>query len=332
LLARKSRLDTEQKGKQIIKFPDELTGDNENITIQRMMADKIALFESRKNTRLGQQGMMKQKISQLEDQVHGLKSQVNSKIKQSEILAASILLKKPAAKRGVISQDTVDQLKLRHVELIGKVGELQSNVARVGGTIIETELQILQIDIDFREKVHEELRKVTSQLAEVQEQKSALEEKLRRTRIISPVAGRVFDISIHTVGGIVEPAKPILQIMPDNDRLIIEARIQTIDIDQVHIGQAAAVSLTAFDTRTTPVLDAKVAKISASQLVDKATNVPYYTVEILLLKDQISRLEEDQILLPGMPTEIFLRTSERSPLDYLLKPLMVQIMKAFKET
>ena len=331
LLASSARLEAERVGADSVTLPDELENNRTIPLVEKIINRSASLFTSRKNTRIGQTGMMRQKVVQLGDQIEGFEAQILSKKEQSAIVEATIRKKEPAAKAGDVSQDTIDRLKLQQIDLKGEVGSLQSDVARVGSTIAETELGILQIEVNFNEKVHSELREVSRKIQELREQKTTLEEKLGRTRIKSPVAGRVLEMSIHTIGGIVVPAKPILQIIPENDRLIIAARIQTTDIDQVYLGQETIVRLSAFDARTTPMLDARVTKVSAAQLVDAATNQPYFTLEIEILADQLSRLDENQILLPGMPTEIFIRTGERSPLDYLLKPLMVQIMRAFKE-
>ena len=331
LLARKARLDTEQENADKITFPDVLKSNKTIPHVQRIIDSKTVMFESRRKTRSGQRGMMRQKIISHKDQIQGLEAQIRSKEQQVQIVAKNIKKKEPAATSGIVSQDSLDKLKLQHVALIGEVGELRANIARIGSTIAEVELEILQIEVDFREKVQEELRSVTTQIAEFEEQKIALEEKLRRTWVTAPVSGRVLEMSIHTIGGVIGPADTILQIIPKNDSMIIEAKIHTTDVDQVHIGQETSVHLSAFDARTTPNLKAKVNKISAGQLIDATTNTPYFAVELAISKNQLLLLNKNQILLPGMPAEIFIQTENRTPLDYLLKPLMAQFKRAFKE-
>jgi multidrug efflux pump subunit AcrA (membrane-fusion protein) len=123
-----------------------------------------------------------------------------------------------------------------------------------------------------------------------------------------------------------------LQIIPENDRLIIEARIRTTDIDQVHIGQEASIRLSAFDSRTTPMLKGKVMKVSGAQYIDPDSHMPYYTVNVEIPESELALLGKKQKLIPGMPAEVYLRTSERTPFDYLIKPLRDQFMRAFKES
>ncbi|WP_419909146.1 HlyD family type I secretion periplasmic adaptor subunit [Hoeflea sp.] len=332
LIARKARLETEQYGAERIVFPDELHRADNPLFVSRIIESKTGLFLSRRATRNGQKKVMREKILQLEKQIKGLEAQIASNAQQSDILAANIERKEPAAQSGIVSRDTMDQLYGRQADLGGEFGQLQNTIARVRSQINETELQILQIDVDFREEVQSELREVTNKIAELREQRSALEEQLVRTLVVAPVSGRIHNLTAHTVGGVVSPAAPILQIIPDKDRLIIEARIRTTDIDLVYVGQDATVNLSAFDVRTTPILGARVVHMSAAQLVDKATNAPYFSVALEIPETELAKLDAELVLVPGMPAEAFIRTGERTPLDYLLKPLSASIMKAFRET
>jgi len=331
LVARKARLEAELEGRKSIEFPKEILDEANMAITRRIMASKTALFEARKETRQGQKGMMEQKIIQLGEQIQGLQAQMLSKTNQADILMSNIQRKQEAATEGLVSRDSMDQLRRQHLQLVGEAGELAANIAGIRSTITQTRLQIIQIDIDLREKVQKELREVSNKITELREQETALKDTLRRTLIVSPVSGRVHNMTIFTVGGVVAPAKPILQIIPDNDRLIIEARIRVTDIDQVFIGQQASVILSAFDSRTTPTLAATVTNISAARLVDSSTNTPYFNVEIEIAESELARLNPNQKLLPGMPADAYIRTGERTPLDYFLKPLANQIMRAFKE-
>ncbi|WP_169054404.1 HlyD family type I secretion periplasmic adaptor subunit [Nitratireductor sp. XY-223] len=332
LIARKARLEAEQYGAQTISFPDELHGSQNPLFVSRIIESKTGLFQSRRATRTGQKKVMREKIRQLEKQIRGLEAQIDSNVRQADILSANIERKEPAAESGIVSRDTMDQLYGRQADLAGEFGQLQNTIARVRSQINETELQVLQIDVDFREQVQSELREVNNRIAELREQRSALEEQLVRTLVVAPVSGRIHDLSVHTVGGVVSPAAPILQIIPDKDRLIVEARVRTTDIDLVYVGQGATVNLSAFDARTTPILNAHVVHMSAAQLVDRATNAPYYSVSLEIPDTELAKLDADLVLIPGMPVEAFISTGERTPLDYLLKPFSTSIMKAFRET
>ncbi len=331
LLAREARLEAELAGNERISFPQELIGIEDGALTQQIMDSKTALFEARREARIGQKTMMRQQIVQMGEQIQGLKAQMQSRIDQAEILEGSIERKQSAVDDGIVSLDSMDQLLQQLTQFAGDTGALRSQIAEVNSTIAQTELQIFQIDIDLRENVQAELRVVSSELSSLREQKIAYEDRLFRTLVVAPVSGRVHSLTINTVGGVVPPGGPIMQIIPGSDRLIIEAKINVTDIDQISFGQEANVVLSAFDTRTTPTLSARVLNISAAQVVDEQSNIPYFVVDVEIVESELSKLTPEQVLLPGMPAEIYIRTGERSPLDYLLKPLSDQIMRAFRE-
>ncbi len=331
LLARQARLQAELEGRDTIEFPAEFLENPDTELVERLKNSKAALFETRRQARLGQIRVMEEKILQFREQILGLQAQMRSQEEQAEIVRQSIERKQDAREAGVVSQDTMDQLRRQHLQLVGKVGELRSTIAEIGSTITQVELQIIQIDVDLRETAQGELRDVLSRIAELREQRNALLEQEKRTLILAPVAGRVHNMAIFTVGGVVPPGSPILQIIPENDRLIIEARVMVTDIDQITPGQEASVILSAFDSRTTPTLAARVTSVSAAPLSDSQTNTPYFSVRLEIPENELARLTPEQVLLPGMPADVYIRTVERTPLDYLLKPLASQILRAFKE-
>jgi len=303
LVARRARLEAELTGRKSVEFPKEILDKADMAITRRIMASKTALFEARKEARQGQKGMMEQKIIQLGEQIQGMQAQMQSKTNQADILMNNIQRKQEAATSGLISQDNMDRLRRQHLQLVGEAGELASSIAGIRSTITQARLQIIQIDIDLRESVQKELREVSGKITELREQENALNDTLRRTLIVSPVSGLVHNLTIFTVGGVVPPAKPILQIIPDNDRLIIEARVKVTDVDQVYIGQQASVVLSAFNSRTTPTLTAEVTNISAARLFDSSTNAPYFNVEIEIPESELARLDPSQKLLPGMPAD-----------------------------
>ncbi len=326
-----ARLRAERDGTKTILFPKHLVEEKTDPAIDAMIRGQISLFEIRQKGQLGQVRIFRQRIVQLNEQIKGLNTQRKAKQEQADILGRSIERKSFAASTGIISGDTMDTIRRQKSELTGDIGDLQARMAQARGSIEEIELQILQVDKEFREKVLSEIRQNQASSSELREKSIALQEQLRRIDIRAPQAGRIHNMSIFTVGGVISPAKPILQIIPANANLIIETKIEPKDVDQIKVGQPAAIHLSAFDSRTTPVLDGKVKNISAAQMVDAATQQTYFTVEILIPKDQLERLQEGQELLPGMPAEVFIATGERTPLNYFLKPLMVQFARAFKE-
>jgi len=326
-----ARLRAERDGANTISFPPHIMKQKSDPAVDAMIRGQVSLFDIRQKGKQGQIRIFRQRIVQLNEQIKGLNTQRKAKQEQADIIERSFYQKSLAASRGVISGNAMDTIRRQKSELIGDIGDLLARVAQARGSIEEIELQILQVDKEFREKVLSEIRQNQTSSGELREKSLAIQEQLRRIDIRAPQAGRIHNMSIFTIGGVISPAKPILQIIPANANLIIETKIEPKDVDQIKVGQSAAIHLSAFDANTTPVLDGKVKNVSAAQMVDATTQQSYFTVEILIPKDQLERLTDGQELLPGMPAEVFIATGERTPLNYFLKPLIVQFQRAFKE-
>jgi HlyD family secretion protein len=196
--------------------------------------------------------------------------------------------------------------------------------------IAEAELKILGTDQQFKTDVVGELRQVESKQAELEERRIAAEDQLKRIEIRAPQSGKVLQLAAHTVGGVLNPGEPVMLIVPEDDRLVVEARVAPRDIDQLHVGQPAVVRLAAFNQRTTPELNGSVAGISADLSKDAITGEGYFLARIALSDAELARLGKKK-LVPGMPADVQIRTDDRTALSFLVKPLHDQIEKAFRE-
>jgi HlyD family secretion protein len=183
----------------------------------------------------------------------------------------------------------------------------------------------------MRTEVGKELAEIRAKNSELVERKVSAEDQLKRIDIRAPQDGVVHQLATHTVGGVVSPGEQMMLIVPENDDLAVEARIEPQKIDQLHLGQTANLRFSAFNQRTTPEIAGKVTRISADLTQDQKTGVSYYTVRISLRPDELNKLG-GQKLIPGMPVEAFVQTADRTVLSYLLKPLTDHVMKAFRET
>ena len=223
------------------------------------------------------------------------------------------------------------QLEREATRLDGERAQLMAASAQAEGKITETELQIVQIDRDLASEVAKELRDTEAKIGEFQERKVAAEDQLKRVDIRAPIAGIVHQSTAHTVGGVVTASgDPIMLIVPQSDRLIVERRWHHRDIDQLHLGQTAVLRFQAFNQRTTPEMNGVVSRISADALQDQRTGATYYIVRIALASEEMARLGDVKVV-PGMPVEAFMRTGDRKVLTYLVKPLAEQIGRAFRE-
>ena len=214
--------------------------------------------------------------------------------------------------------------------LLGERGQLMAQAAQAKGKIAETELQILGLDHDLRSEVIKDLRETQGKLAELSERRIAAEDQLKRVDIRAPQSGIVHQLAVHTVGGVVTQSEPIMLIVPEGDALVIEVRIAPQDIDQVHPGQPAFVRFPAFNQRTTPEFNGDVQRVAADITKEQQTNQFYFIARITLSEPELKRLGQLK-LVPGMPAEVHIKTTERTAMSYLVKPLSDQIARAFTE-
>ena len=207
---------------------------------------------------------------------------------------------------------------------------IKSELLTSQSKITETELQIIQVDHDMRTEVMKELREIQAKNAELMERRVAAEDQLKRVDIRAPQSGVVHQLAVHTIGGVINPAEPIMLIVPERDALVIEAKIAPQDIDHVRPGQQAFIRFTAFNQRTTPEFRGEVMRVAADVTKEAQTNQAYFLSRIALSEPELKRLGHLN-LVPGMPAEVYIKTTERTAISYLLKPLSDQVAKAFTE-
>lgn len=332
LYGQRARLQAERDGGDKVVFPEQISqaAATDEITA-KVIASQIAAFEARRTNRQGQIHVLRQKIAQITQEINGLKAQQEARAKQLEIAIADLEIIKPLLDSGNTTRQRVMALEREVASVTGDVGKIQSDIARTRAAAEEAELQILQIEKEFQEKVSRDLQEVQAKIPELEEKRQALAAKLKLVDIRAPASGMVLNLSVFTVGGVVTPAREIMQIVPQGDQLIVEARIAPQDLDQVKIGQDAFVRISAFESRNTPVLNGTVVMVSGAQIVDPQTRTTYVNVNVEIPKHEVAKLRRDQKLRPGLPAEAFIRTSERTILDYLTKPLWDQVLRAWRE-
>jgi HlyD family secretion protein len=332
LHARRARLDAEKEGGEAVVFREDLVAraaaDPE---IAHLIEGERKLFLFRADARKGQKAQLRQRVSQLREEIGGLTGQIAAKTQEIELIGEELKGVLGLWEKKLIPFTRVTALKRDTARLEGERGELIASKASAGGKISEVELQIVQIDEDARSEVAEELSEVRGKIAELSEKKIAAEDLLKRVDIRAPRAGLVHELAVHTVGGVIGAGETIMLIVPDNEVLAVEARVSPTDIDQLHRGQAAFLRFSAFNQRTTPQLNGTLSRISPDMTEDERTGERYYTVHIDTTDDETSQLGTLKIV-PGMPVEVFVRTEDRTVLSYLLKPLSDQMMRAFSDS
>lgn len=330
LTARMARLEAERDDLPALIFPQALMMRKDQPDVASAMRSETKLFEFRKSYREGRKAQLYERITQFEHEIEGLKAQEVAYENGLALLQAEIASQKSLREQGVVSVQRLNSLQTQAATFGGERGEKIAYQAQTAGRITETKLQILQIDQELRTEVGRELREIQAQMGEFVERKVAAEDQLKRIDIVAPQSGFVHEMAVHTVGGVVTPAEPIMLIVPDDDQLALEVQIAPKDIDQLQVGQRAMVRLTAFNQRVTPELEGHVSRIAADVTIDQRSGLSYYLARISLAASERESLNK-ATLLPGMPAEVFIQTSERTALSYIAKPLMDQISRAFRE-
>ena len=329
LQARLARLEAERDDVDTIVFPAELLARAGDPELARSMTGERNLFEFRKSARAGQKAQLRERIAQLKEEIQGLTGQVAAKKRETELIGQELEGVRDLWRKNLVQIQRVTALERDAARLEGERGQLIASTAQAKGKISEIELQILQIDQDLRSEVAKDLREVQGKIAELVERKVAAEDQLKRIDIRAPQDGMVHQSTVHTVGGVITPGEAIMLIVPEADALTVEAKLAPQDIDQVRVGQTAALRFSAFSQRTTPELDGVVSRVSADLTTDQRTGAAYYVVRITLSDSEIARLEGLR-LVPGMPVEAFIRTGERTVLSYVMKPFTDQITRSFR--
>jgi HlyD family secretion protein len=284
----------------------------------------------RRSARSGQKAQLKQRIGQLKDEITGLTAQLEAKARETTLINKELEGVRDLYQKNLVPINRVTALERDAARIEGERGQLLASVAQAKGKTSETELQIIQIDQDLSSEVAKDMREVDAKYGEFVERKVTAQDQLKRIDIRAPQDGIVLDSKVHTVGGVITAGDTIMTIVPESDKLQVEAKVNPRDIDQVQVGQAAVLRFEAFNSRTTPEINGTVTLVSADTTTDQRTGQSFYTTRIAMTKEEIARLG-DVKLIPGMPVEAFVQTGDRTVLSYLIKPLQDQFMRAFRE-
>lgn len=327
LRVQRARLEAERDGRDSFDLPSGLT---RSPAIEKTIAAQRALFRARMESHRGQMSMLESRITQGRAQAQGLAAQQRARVRERNLMDAELKGVRQLFQRGFANQQRLTALERDAARLDGEVSRLASDRARADAQVSEAQLALAQERKAFLERTIDELRQVQSQLNELEERRKALSARVARAEIRAPSAGRVHALAIHTKGGVIEPARPILQIIPRGERLVVEARIAPRDVDKVRQGQTAKVGFPAFNANQTPRLAGRVTRISPAELQGDQGET-YFTAEIEIPPDELAAIGAGQRLVPGMPAEVFITTGARSILSYLLKPLTDAMFRAFRE-
>jgi HlyD family secretion protein len=330
LWARAARLQAEQQGLDKIVFPATLLDRADDPDVKNIIASEAKLFEVRTTGRIGQKAQLRERVTQLNEEIAGLVAQEKAKDQEIALVEKELVGVSSLYDQHLVQMSRLTTLQRDAARLNGERAQFIASIAQAKGKITETELQIIQVDKDLVSDVSKDLRETNDKIGEFVERKVTAEDQLRRTDIRAPQDGMVLQSTVHTVGGVITAGDAIMMIVPQTDALSVEAKVNPQDIDKLQIGQKTLLRLSAFNQRTTPELNGVVTRVSPDVTTDQRTGQSYYTIRVSMPPEEVARLGDVKII-PGMPVEAFVQTGDRTMLSYLIKPLSDQLMRAFRE-
>lgn len=332
ILARRGRLEAERDDADHPTFPAELvTAGTVRADIAALMRGQERLFAARQETIANEIEQLQKRRAQIQNQIDGIAAQRVSTADQLELIGRELDDLKTLLERGLTQAGRVLALEREKARLDGVAGELDAARAEAEGKVTEIDIEILKRASTRREEANTQLRDLGYRELELAERRRSLIEQIDRLDIRAPVAGIVHALQVTTPRSVIRAAEPVLYLVPQDRPLVIAAQVSPIHVDEVAIGQEVALRFAAFDSRTTPELFGQVRQISADALTDEASRVSYYRAEIVLDPGELDKLSGHAII-PGMPVEVFIRTGERTPLAYLVRPLAEYFNRAFRES
>lgn len=277
------------------------------------------VFNARRGSRLGEISVLEKRIGQLREQIAGLQSMVSTKRNLEKSYKGEIDELTQLLSEGYVDKQRLLEQQRRLDMTRAEIADHQSEITKTKLQISETELQIVQLKKDFNADVVAQLAEVQTKVFDLQEKMAALEDRLSRVVIRAPEDGMILGMKVHTIGGVVSPGTPLLDIVPSVSDLIVEAQVSPVDIDRVSVGKPADIRFSAFNSATTPVIEGVVRHVSADRLVNEETGMPYYLARVALTEEGAVKLGSLK-LQPGMPAEVLINTGKRTMLQYLVQP------------
>lgn len=290
-----------------------------------------SMFAARREAYVSRLRVLDQRIEQSHEQITGLEAQVASASEQLALIAEELRGKEMLLRSGLIPKPEVLRLQRTQAEIAGRRSELASTISRTHQVIGEAKMEGLSLKAERADKVAEQLDKVRVELAGVTERLQASSDVLARTVVTAPIGGTITDLKFKTLEGVIRPGEPILDIVPNDEKLLIDAHVAPIDVDSVTAGLPAQVRLSAFSSRGLSRINGVVRSVSADRLTDMATSQPYYLARVEIDREELEQLSAVIELMPGMPAEVLIVRKERTMVEYLLEPFREAFRRSFRE-
>ncbi|MBY5454931.1 HlyD family type I secretion periplasmic adaptor subunit [Rhizobium leguminosarum] len=330
LYARRARLKAERIGAESFEVEENISDLTSSTSAEKLLDGEQKLFDSRRTALIGMKSQLASRKDQLGEQVKGLVVQINATNDALGLIEQELEGIDTLYKKGLVTLQRLNTLKRARADLQGNSGQEIAAKAEAEGKAIEIDRQSIQLDEDRRSEIAKDLTDVEAQIAEYEERRGTALDQLHRLDITAPLTGRVHELSVHTVNGVIDPGQTLMLVVPENNELTVEAKVATRDIDQVHVGQSVDVRFSAFDQRTTPDVSGEITSIAPDIVKDERTGISYYPLRVKPKAESIARMKTIK-LYPGMPAEVFIKIGDRTVISYLTKPLTDQMQHVFRQ-
>ena len=329
--ARRARLEAERDAHDTIRFDDPslswALGDPE---FSAQIESERTLFHARLEALAQESDLLREQNAQIGNRVRGVAAQLDAVTEQAGLMRKALADQQALLKQKLTQSSRVLELGRDTANLRGQVGQLTAQIAELRGQSASNDISLLQLVTKRREEAVTQLRDIQYKQVELAEQRLALKDTLSRLDVRAPMDGIIYNTRVFAVNSVVQRAEPLMYIIPQGQPLVVAARVDGTHIDDVHLGQDVSLKFPAFDQRETPAISGTLTRISADALTDEATRQSYFAVTVAPEADVTARLGK-HALVPGMPVEAYIRTSDRSPMAYLMHPFMVYFDRAFRE-
>lgn len=330
-VAEEARLQAEAEGKDSITFPTELLQKTSDPNAIRAMGDQKRRFDERRAARKIEISILEERIAQAQRQIQGNTAQNKGARAQFDSVSQEYTKLKPLVDQGIVAFARVATLERSRAELEGKIGAFEADIARYGRIIDESRLQIDQVGQKVLEEATGKLADTRAQLADAREKLRVAVDVLARMEVRAPRSGRLVNLKVHTIGAVIKAGDVLMEIVPDNDVLVVAARVSALDINHVQLGLPTEVRLPSFKARSTPIAVGEVLSISADATRDDVTHQPYYEVKVSVQVTQFPDKVREK-LKPGMMADVLIATGERTILAYLTQPITDAIRRGMRES
>jgi epimerase transport system membrane fusion protein len=331
-ISREARLRAERDGLARVRYPDALLAKTHDQRTGEAMQAEDQAFEARKRAREGEIGLYRQQLEQLVNKAQGVRAQEQAKSQLVSSYRGELEDYRKLYREGFAQKQKLREIERELSQSEGEHAELKSTIAATDVQVSETQLKIVQLKKEFQRDVAKELSEVQAELFEIRERMGSLNDTVDRTVVKAPESGMVLGLAVHTIGAVIPPGGKLLEIVPQGEKLVVEANVSPIDIDRVKVGQKAEIRFNAFSARTTPKVEGTLVALSPDRVTDEQSNSAYYLARVQITSDGTNQLLNHKLeLLPGMPAEVLINTGQRTLLQYLFSQVSDTLARSFIE-